>query len=148
MQEIYRVTKSGGVLGLATWGTPFYDFWEKPWAKACQSIHGTYEPTKLMSPEWTYAQQVGKNVDAAGFKDVQAVKKEGTWVFENKDEALEYFFKGGNPGCEIMLKAWKEKGHVVEEIKGVYEKALVEAYGNGKGGLKGTHQATFVVARK
>jgi len=26
MQEMYRVTKPAGVLGLATWGTPYYDF--------------------------------------------------------------------------------------------------------------------------
>jgi len=102
----------------------------------------------LMSPEWTYAKEIEKNVEAVGFKDVKAVEKEGTWIFEDKDEALRYFFDGGNPGCVKMLQAWEELGHSVDEIKPVYGKALVEDYGDGKGGLKGTHQATFVVARK
>lgn len=148
MQEMYRVTKPDGVLGIATWGTPYYDFWEKPWAKACKSIDPEYEPIMLMSPEWTYANEIERHVEAVGFKDVKAIEKQGTWIFEDKDEALRYFFDGGNPGCVKMLQAWQQRGHSVEDIKSVYEKALVDEYGDGKGGLKGSHQAMFVVAKK
>ncbi|KAL8931066.1 MAG: hypothetical protein Q9208_000168 [Pyrenodesmia sp. 3 TL-2023] len=107
---MYRVTKPGGVLGVATWGTPYYDFWDNPWAKACRLIAASYEPTMLMSPEWTVAKEIKENVEEVGFRDVQAVEKTGTWVFEDENEALEYFFDGGNPGCVKMLQAWEGKG--------------------------------------
>ena len=148
MQEMYRVTKPDGLLGLATWGTPYYDFWEKPWGKACRQIDDSYEPTMLMSPEWTVAKEIKENVEEVGFKDVQAIEKTGTWVFEDANEALDYFFNGGNPGCVKILQAWEEKGQSVEKVKPLFEKALTEEYGNGKGGLEGTQLATFVIARK
>ncbi|KAL9595209.1 MAG: hypothetical protein Q9179_005075, partial [Wetmoreana sp. 5 TL-2023] len=148
MQEMYNVTKSGGVLGIATWDTPYYDFWERPWAKACKQIDDGYEPTMLMSPEWTVAKEIKENIQKAGFKDVTAIEKTGTWVFEDANEALDYFFDGGNPGCVKMLQALEHRGRSVEEVRPIFERALLDEYGDGKGGLKGTHYVTFVIARK
>lgn len=148
MEEMYRVTAPGGILGLATWATPYYDFWEKPWGKTCRLIDGKYQPTMLMSPDWTIAQKVVKNVEAVGFKDVRAVETERMLVFTWVKDAMEYFFEGGNPGFVKMVKAWEDMGHGVEEVKGGMKKALEEEYGNGKGGLMGMHKATLVTAWK
>lgn len=148
MQEMYRVTAPGGLLGLATWGTPYYGYWEKPWAKACRLIDEKYQSTMLMSPEWTIAKEVAKNVEAVGFKDVKAVETERALLFTWVDDAMDYFFEGGNPGCVKMLKAWEDMGHGVEEVKDGMKKALEEEYGDGRGGLRGMHHATLVTAWK
>lgn len=47
-----------------------------------------------------------------------------------------------------MLRAWEERGKRVERGKLVFEKALEDVWGDGKGGLKGIHYATFVIGRK
>ncbi|KAL8847130.1 MAG: hypothetical protein Q9221_007836, partial [Calogaya cf. arnoldii] len=142
MQEMYRVTKPDGLLGIATWGTPYYDFWVKPWTRACRQMDESYDP------EWTVAKEIKENVEEVGFKDVRAIEKTGTWIFEDKNEALDYFFDGGNPGCVKMLQAWEDKGYSVEKVRPLFEKALEDEYGDGKGGLEGTHHVTFVIARK
>ncbi|KAL8737572.1 MAG: hypothetical protein Q9181_001550 [Wetmoreana brouardii] len=148
MQEMYRVTKPGGVLGIANWGTLYYDCWERPWAKACKRIDDGYEPTMLMSPEWTVAKEIKENIQQVGFKDVTATEKTGTWGFEDANEALRYFFDGGNPGCVKMLQELEHRGQSLEEVRPISERALLDEYGDGKGGLMGTHYATFVIARK
>ena len=148
MQEMYRVTAPGGLLGLATWGTPYYAYREKPWAKACRQIDEKYQPTMLMSPEWTIAKEVAKNVEAVGFKDVQAVETQRPLLFTWVDDGMDYFFNGGNPGCVKMLQVWKDMGHGVEEVKDGMKKALEEEYGDGRGGLRGMHHATLVTAWK
>ena len=55
---------------------------------------------------------------------------------------------GGTPRCVSMLRAWEERGQSVEKGKPIFEKALEDDWGGGKGGLKGIHHATFVIARK
>ena len=102
----------------------------------------------LMSSERTRATEVEKNVEAVGCKYLKAVEELETWVFVDKMVALEYFFYGGNPVCVKMLRAWEERGQSVENVKPIFEMALEDEWGDGKGGLKGIHHATFVVARK
>ena len=59
-----------------------------------------------------------------------------------------FFGDVGTPRCVSMLRAWEERGQSVEKGKPIFEKALEEDWGDGKGGSKGILHATIVIARK
>lgn len=92
----------------------------------------------LMISEWNCTEEVEKNVAEVGFKDAKAVEKDGAWVFENRDEALECFFERATWDLSMNVKAWERRGHSTEKVKEVYENVLVGECGDGKGELKGT----------
>ena len=148
VQEMLRVTKAGGVLGLATWGDPRFGRFFTPWEKACRELMPGYEAPPVMEEEWTLAANVEAGLVRAGFKDVRVWVEELTWRWESAEALAEYLFKGGNPPNVKVIESFKARGGNVEEARKIYERVAKEEYGLGDGSVGVQIPATLSTARK
>ena len=145
---MYRVTKTGGVLGLAVWGDPYFGVLNGPATRACQMLIPDCEMVAHMPSRWTRAEEVKSALVELGWRDVQVREESTVWRWENSEESVKYFFDGGHPGNENMVRMFKEKGGDLEELRGVFEKVVVEEYGKEDGHLEGSVPASLATARK
>ena len=146
--EMLRVLQTGGILGLTVWGDPNFGYWEEAWTKACRELDPSYKPKSMMDPEWTYADNVERGLTRAGFKDVKIRSKHYPWRWESVKPALKYFFNGHNPKLEELHRSWTERGWRIDIIKPMYERKLVEAFGQTDGSLEGPVSVCLAIARK
>lgn len=146
--EMHRVLQPEGVLGLAVWGDPNFEFFQGPWNEACRELDPAYEAPGLMDPEWTYAANVEKGLVKAGFRDVEVRSKQQSWYWHNVQGLLKYIFKGDNPALQKWITSWTERGWSIEKVKPVYERKLEEAYGQRDGALEGPVSVCLAIARR
>ena len=146
--EMRRALQVDGVLGLAVWGDPGFDYWEKPWTKACRELDPAYEPPILLHPEWTYAKMVEKELAKAGFKGVEVRSKLQPWRWDSTKPALEYFFDGRNPEVEKYHASWTERGGNIDSLRPIFKRKLQEAFGQSDGSLEGPVDVCLATARK
>lgn len=146
--EMHRVLKPSGVLGLAVWGEPYFRYWEEPWTKACREIDPAYSPPMIMDPEWTYAENVRKRLERAGFQSVDTRTKAEPFHWEKVDQAVIYFFDEHNPKNEEYLASWTERGMSRQDIRPVFKTKLEEAYGGSDGSLEGYVSVCLAIGRK
>lgn len=52
MAEMFRVTQSGGILGLAISGEPRFEFCAIVWEEACRELDPEYERPMIMDAAW------------------------------------------------------------------------------------------------
>ncbi|KAK3171383.1 hypothetical protein OEA41_003467 [Lepraria neglecta] len=148
VQEMYRVTTPGGVLGLGVWADPWFGYTSDLWTKACKQLDPRYERARIMDDEWTQPEQVKAGLQRTGFNDVVLTTERGVWEWENFDAFAKYFFDGGNPGNERMIDNWKALDRSLGEVRPVFKRIVEEEYGQPNGTLKGYVPAHLVTARK
>ena len=148
VSEMWRVTKEGGVLGLAVWGDPYFGPFTKPWVKACRWQIPDYESERIMDPNWTLASNVFAGIEKAGFKDVDVWEEDCIWRWESVEAVSKYFLDGGNPGNLKSIDSFKARGGNVDEVKPHFERMLQDEYGQKDGSIELHVPATFATARK
>ena len=147
VQELYRVTKPGGILGVANWAQPRFIFYPN-WEKACQSLDPEYKMPDMMDPYWCHAETIKEGLEKEGFKDVVVKVQEYPWEWDNTEEFVKYIFEGGNPVVtETLVQPWREKGEgKLEELRkrvvGQWERDM------GKGKLVMQVKVAFALGRK
>lgn len=148
VSEMRRVTKEGGVLGLAVWGDPRFGPFTSPWKKATrQSIHD-YEPPVLMDPNWTLANNVKAGLEKVGFKDVNVWEEDLSWRWESIEALSEFFFNGGNPPNVRTIDSFKARGGNVNEARPIFERIIKEGCRLKDGSIELHVLATLATARK
>ena len=147
MQEMFRVTKPGGVLGLATWGDPRFGKFHVPWEKACRELLPDYEPPALMDPAWTWAANVQNGLEKGGFKDVVVWVEDLVWRWESGEALARYFFEGGNPFNVMVIESFEKRGGDVKEVRRIYERVVTEELGKRDGTVEIPIPATLATAR-
>ena len=126
--EMYRVTKPGGVLGLAVWADAWFGYYSEPWTKACKQLDEKFQPPRIMDKEWTDPTEVEKGLAKVGFEDIKLTKVNGSWRWESYEALANYFFDGGNPGNVKMLDAWTDLRRSIDEVRPLFQKVVEEEY--------------------
>ena len=147
LNEIYRVTKPGGILGFATWADPHFGFWTTPWTKACRELDPQYGPPYVMEPAWTLLDSVRVRLQDAGFKEVKLHHATSMWQWNSVQEAVDWFLEAGHPRNVAIARSWTERGRDIEEIKPGFTRALAEAYEQEDGKMVGPCIACIGTAR-
>ena len=148
LNEMYRVTKPGGILGFATWADPYFGFWTTPWTKACRELDPQYEPPYMMEPAWTLLDSVRVRLQDAGFQEVNLHHATSMWKWGSVQEAVNWFFEAGHPRCVATALSWTERGREIGEIKLGFTRALAEVYEQKDGKMAGPCIACIGTARK
>ena len=148
VSEMQRVTKEGGVLGLAVWGDPRFGPFTSPWERATrQSIHD-YEAPVLMDPNWTVANNVKTGLEKVGFKDVNLWKEDLSWRWESIGALSEFWFDGDSPPIVRTIDSFKARGGNVNEARPIFERIIKEEWGLKDGSIELHVLATLATARK
>ena len=147
-REMLRVTKPGGVLGLAVWGDECFGRFYAPWEKACHELLPDYKTSPVMGAEWTFAANVRSRLEGAGFKDVKVWVEELVWRFESAEALAEYFFDANHPGHVKAIGSFTAHGGDVHEARAIYVKAAKEVFNPGDGSVEVPIPATLATARK
>lgn len=147
-REMLRVTKSGGVLGLAVWGDARFGKFFAPWEQACQELLPDYQPPAVMDEEWTLGTNVKTGLEKAGFKNVEVWNEDQAWEWDSAEELARYLFEGGNPANLKVIESFKERGGDVEKARAIYIRVVDEEYRVGDGSVEVKIPVTFATARK
>ena len=148
VSEMWRVTKEGGVLGLAVWGSPYFGTFSTPWVTACRRQIPNYESPMVMSESWTLTSKVKAGIEEAGFKDVDVWVEDCSWRWESAEAVSKYFFDGGNPGNWKPVDSFRACGGDVDEAKPHFERAVQDEFGQEDGSIDLHAPATLATARK
>ena len=148
VREMLRMTKSGGVLGLAVWADPRFGQIFTPWEKACRKLLPDYESPPVMEETWTLGPNVRGGLEKAGFKNVDVWKEDLTWRWESADEMTRYPFDGKNPANMKVIDSFKQSGGDIEKAREIYVKIVKEDYAAKDGSVKVQIPATLATARK
>ena len=134
-QEMYRVMKPGGVLGLGTYGLPRFDHVYYPWVTTAWRLGVLdFKLLDLMSPKWTEPASVKDALQEAGFKDVEVRERMADWEFESLARAMHYAFREGNPAMEAYKQAWREKsGMDTDVFEPIFAEEIGRLYGKKDG---------------
>lgn len=147
-KEMYRVTQPGGVLGLAVWGEPYFVPFNTPWTKACRRFIPGYQPLQVMGSAWTRRDEIEAGLKKAGFIDIVAREEEESWSWESVGVMLKYFFDGGNPGNEAIIRSFSDQGGQIEEVRPEFEQVMREDHAGPGESIQGTVMACLATARK
>ncbi len=148
VREMHRVTKAGGVLGLAVWGDPRVGMLTKPWDRACREQVAGYETPPLMDVEWTGGGDVRGGLERAGFRDVEVWEEDCVWGMESAEALAGYMFDGGNPGALRILESFRARGGDVDKARPIFERVVREESGREDGSVELYVSATLATARK
>ena len=149
VEEMRRVTRGDGVLGLAVWGDPKFGAFVKPWEMACRQVgRADWTYPQLMDEDWTIEANVKRGLEGAGWKDVSVWEEECVWGWGSGEEVAGYFFEGGNPANERAVEAFRVTGGDVGEARKVFERVLGEEGGKESGEIELRVVATLATARK
>ena len=147
-REMYRVTRRGGIVGLAVYSDPYFGVFNTPWTQACQSLIPEYESVLLMSEKWTRAAAVKAGLEEVGFRDVNVSEERQMWKWESVQELNEYFFEGGNPGNVLMVEPFLKMGGDMGEARRRFDGLVGEMYGVKGGRVQCEVLASFAVGWK
>lgn len=148
VREMLRVTKAGGVLGLAVWGDPYFGRFPVPWEKAFRAQISDFETPMVMGKEWTLSSNVRAGLEGAGFKDVDVWVEDLVWRFESAEALAGYYFDGGNPANVKVIESFKARGGDVGKARALYEKVAKQEFSQEDGSIGVQIPATLATARK
>ncbi|KAG8534378.1 uncharacterized protein KY384_001223 [Bacidia gigantensis] len=148
--ELSRVTAPSGIIGLTTWADPYHPAISLPWVQACRQLHPNFQPPLVTSPKWSTAAQIKKNLESAGFKDVETKQVKTHWHWSSAEEMVGWFFDGGNPVCGRWHEALREEGFGGEmgELREGMRRELEREYRSEGGRLVKEEMVNLTVARK
>ena len=126
--EMYRVTKSGGTLGLSMWGELCFD---APWEDTVRQCESDYVYPHAWSPGWADAGQIRTYIEEVGFKDVRSQMIRPRWDFENPEDAFRVYFESQNPESMRGYQPWWDKG-MESVLQLEFERIVREKYNKGK----------------
>lgn len=149
-QEMHRVLRSDGLLGLGTWGATAYTCWTDPWTIAARETIPDYHCPPLMPARWCEADLVRAALEEVGFKQVEVREKNVLWEWESVEAIMHYVFEASNPGVEFFKQDFVAKGGDLVDIRPRYEMALRRLYekDHGQGPMLVPVRAVLVIARK
>ena len=148
VQEMLRVTRPDGVLGLAVWGDARFGQFFAPWEQACRELLPDYKPPAVMGEEWTLDTNVRAGLEKAGFKDVEVRKEFRAWKWESAEELEHYFFDRGHPANVKVIESFKEAGGDVEKARAIFVRVFKEDLSARDGSVECEVPATLATARK
>ena len=148
--ELYRVLKSGGVLGLGTWGLPRFDHFYYPWVTTAWKMGVMdFEALDLMPKKWTHSVSVKDALQEAGFRNVEIREKTVDWEFENLASCMHYVFREGNPAMEAYKQAWVEKSRQDTDVfQPVYAEEMLKLFGKEDGRVVIPIKSVLCIGRK
>ncbi|KAJ9626878.1 hypothetical protein H2203_003334 [Taxawa tesnikishii (nom. ined.)] len=130
VQEMYKVTKPGGILGIAVWDHNIV--WSDVWRETIRRSQNKpfYEPPLIFDPSMCYKDTVEKTLKGAGWDDAEVSVQQTYYApWDSADAACDFFWNGKNPIVEMFVRGWEDN---VEQIKPVLRQVYEELYGSGK----------------
>ena len=124
-RELFRVTKPGGILGLGTWGDPYFSGFARPWKKACRRLIPDYQTPQVAPVEWTYAFEVERSLENVGFKDVEVETMEPPWEF-HVDDAMKFWTDGNHPGNNKIKQSFEDRQGSLEEAYPYFKQIIFD----------------------
>ncbi|KAL8722282.1 MAG: hypothetical protein Q9181_007518, partial [Wetmoreana brouardii] len=128
LQEMYRVTKPNGTLGLCMWGEICFD---APWEETARHFEPDYVYPHAWTPDWADEDRLPRYVEDVGFKDVKLQTIRPRWDFQSPEEYFEYYFESKNPEFMRGYQPWWDKG-MEGTMRPMFEKIVRERYGSAK----------------
>lgn len=128
LQEMYRVTKPNGTLGLCLWGEIGFD---APWVETARHFDPDYVYPHTWTPDWADENTLRRYVADAGFKDVKLQTIRPRWDFRSPEEFFQYYFGSKNPELMRGYQPWWDRG-MEGTMRPMFEKIVRERYGGGK----------------
>ncbi|KAL8685844.1 MAG: hypothetical protein Q9224_005647 [Gallowayella concinna] len=128
LQEMYRVTKPNGTLGLCMWGEICFD---PPWEETARYFEPDYVFPHTWTSDWADGDKLQRYVEDAGFKDVKLQTIRPRWDFQSPEQFFEYSFESKNPEVMRGYQPWWDKG-MESTMRPMFEKIVRERYGGAK----------------
>lgn len=128
LKEMYRVTKSGGTLGLGMWGEMCFD---APWEDTVRQFEPDYTFPHSYTPDWSNEESIRAYIQEAGFKNVRSKTIRPRWNFKSAEEYLDFFLEMKNPELMRGYQPWWNKG-MESVMRPMLESILKEKYNNAK----------------
>ena len=126
--EMYRVTKSGGTLGLCMWGELCFD---APWEDTVRHFEPDYTYPHAWTPDWSHEGRLRTYIQDVGFKDVQMKTIRPRWDFESPEEYFRFYLESKNPEFMRGYQPWWDKG-MEGTMRPMFERIVREKYNGAK----------------
>ncbi|KAL8817148.1 MAG: hypothetical protein Q9223_003963 [Gallowayella weberi] len=128
LQEMYRVTRPNGTLGLCMWGQICFD---AAWEETVRHFEPDYVYPHTWTPDWADEDKLQRYVEDAGFKDVKLRTIRLPCNFQNPEEFFKSFFDSNHPEPMRGYQPWWDKG-MESTIRPMFENIIRERYGGAK----------------
>ena len=130
LQEMYRVTRPGGTLGLGMWGKMCID---KPWEDTVCHFEpeSNYKYPHTWGPDWQDKACLQGYIQEAGFKDVKMECIRPRWDFERPEDFYHFFLDLKNPEFMRGFQPWWDRG-METAMRPVLDKIVREKYSGAK----------------
>ena len=128
LREMYRVTKSGGTLGLCMWGELCFD---APWEDTVRHFEPDYTYPHTWTPDWSDEGWLRTYIQDVGFSDVQMKTIRPRWNFESPEEYCRFYLESKNPEFMRGYQPWWDKG-MEGTMRPIFERIVREKYNGAK----------------
>ena len=130
LQEMYRVTKSGGTLGLGVWGEMHMD---RPWEDTVR--HFEHDPNYRFPHTWSFdwkdPECLRSHIQNAGFKDIKMECIRPHLGLKSAEDYCRLLLDSKNPEWMRGFQPWWDRG--MEGImRPVLKNIVKEKYGGAK----------------
>ena len=116
VDEMYRLLRPGGVLGLGIWDRNNDIL--NAWARACKMLDPEYEVPKAHDPEaWYTVEELEEALRRAGLSGVRSEVVKVHFEWERTEDFIKFLFEEGNPSFVSLINAWTgDLGDIKREL--------------------------------